>query len=215
MGSKSSSPGRRSRAALQSAGFTMIELMMSITLLAIGVTGIMAMQRIAVVSNQHSRNLAIATHIAQGWQEQLAVDGVLWNRTPQMPGGRDLGSDPIWLRQIETVAGGEWFQPAFDGNRDFGPGFDGLGTVVDMDVNPERAHFCTHVRLTWLYSDSLPVAGNGLIRAEVRVFWLRNGATGIGVFCDPDTVADLIGAAVDRYHFVYKTTAVREATAGI
>ena len=59
----------------------------------------------------------------------------------------------------------------------------------------------------------MPTASNGLIRAEVRVFWLREGEANVVVnrfICDPAIAPAGIGPAVDRYHFVYHTTAIRQ-----
>ncbi len=61
----------------------------------------------------------------------------------------------------------------------FGKAFDALGSPLPDD-QAAAARFCTQVRLTNLYSaagGNGRLAGNGLIRAEVRVFWLRDGAT--------------------------------------
>jgi hypothetical protein len=97
----------------------------------------------------------------------------------------------------------------------FGPAFDGLGNVVHAGNEP-NAHFCTHVRLSWLYADAAPTAvGNGLIRAEVRVFWLREGESTVDSrpVCDTATPPDEVGAHPEKYHFVYKTSAIRQNTA--
>ena len=57
---------------LRARGYTMVELMMALGILAIGVSGIIAMHKVTVAANQHAKNLAVASHIAQAWQEQLA-----------------------------------------------------------------------------------------------------------------------------------------------
>jgi hypothetical protein len=72
------------------------------------------------------------------------------------------------------------------------------------------AQFCTHIRLSWLVPEG---QGNGLIRTEVRVFWVREGAGGLvdaRPLCDPGIVPDAIAAAYSKYHFVYLTSAVRQ-----
>jgi type II secretory pathway pseudopilin PulG len=204
---------RRSR-----RGYTIVELMMGLTVFTIGVTGIISMQKVTVVSNQHAKNLAMATHIAQGWLDQLAADSSAWNRTGNQP--PDLG-DTTWLNQVANSATA-WIRPAHSVARDFGPGFDALGNVVNADLaaNGPLIRFCTHIRLSWLYPDppvivagATPTASNGLIRAEVRVFWLREGEANIDpdrFICDPATAPADIGPATDRYHFVYHTTAIRQ-----
>ena len=112
-------------------GYTIVELMMSLAVMTIGVTGVISMKKVTISSNQHAKNLNIATHIAQAWQEQLAADAVLWNRGPSS-GSRDIGTDPTWLRFVETNEN-QWFQPTYDPNRDFGGGFDALGNVVAVN----------------------------------------------------------------------------------
>lgn len=182
-------------------GFTVVELLMSLAVFAIGVSGVIAMQRVTIGANQHAKNLAIATSIAQAWQDQLAADATLWT-------GQAGLSQTTWLRLASSSAtGGDgWFRPGFDATRDFGAGFDGLGNVV-TDANVNLAHFCAHLRLTVLY----PTTGaNGLIRTEVRVFWLRDGGTGVRPVCATTATVTTIGAEPENYHFVYQASAVKQ-----
>ena len=190
-------------------GYTIVELLMAITVLAIGISGIIAMQKITIASNQHAKNLAMATHIAQAWQERLAADAVQWNHPSPQLNATDIDE----TRWLFNVVGNEgiWFRPAFDAALDFGPGFDALGDVV-ADANVQQATFCTHIRLTWLYPQD---AGNGLVRTEVRVFWQREGMGALigDSVCDATADPNAITAASDRYHFVYQTSAVKQNTA--
>ena len=55
------------------------------------------------------------------------------------------------------------------------------------------------------------VSGNGLIRAEVRVFWLRDGQGFAQNMCEAAQAAN-VGAAPQTFHFVQKITAIRENT---
>src|SRR5262249_55736592 len=100
------------------------------------------------------------------------------------------------------------------------PAFDALGN----DVLPTAANFaqdsvfCTHVRLTWLYGPPPNVKPPYLIRAEVRVFWLRDGGgglpSGMPSICDPGNTPDVVEATTNnipslgRFHFVYATSAI-------
>ncbi len=198
-------------------GYTIVELMMAITVFALGVSGIMAMQKVVATSNQHAKNLAVANHIAQAWQEALASDATLWNTPSDVSLVSDLG-ETTWLQQVQSSPG-VWLRPVHSGAGAlaFGPAFDALGNPVDPAAFPARAQFCTHVKLSWLYPEACPAGtcppGNGLVRAEVRVFWLRDGGGG-GVnnqpLCDAGTPAALIGAATNRYHFVYHTSAIEQ-----
>jgi type II secretory pathway pseudopilin PulG len=191
-------------------GYTIVELMMALAVLAVGVTGVISMQRVTLLANQHAKSLLTATHIAQAWQEQLATDAISWNHpsarnpVPDLPG-------TTWLSQLANPP--TWIRPTFDAAHDFGPAFDALGNVTN---NPAQAVFCTHIRLSLMYSDTQPVAGNGLIRTEVRVFWLREGRAHIDAqpFCGgAGNIAPAVGESFDTYHFVYKTSAVRQNTA--
>lgn len=190
-------------------GYTLVELLMAITIFAIGVTGVIAMQKVTVVANQHARELAVATHIGQAWQEQLATDAIAWNHPSPKVAAQDIG-DTNWLVNV-TGNAGNWFRPAYRDAMKFGPSFDTLGNVV-AEANVAQAHYCTHIRLGWLYPDT---AGNGLLRAEVRVFWPREGqagALGAGV-CDPNVQPAAIDAASERYHFIHQVTAIKQNTA--
>jgi prepilin-type N-terminal cleavage/methylation domain-containing protein len=187
-------------------GYTIIELMMGLAVLGVGVTGIIAMQKVTVSSNQHAKNLNLAAHIAQAWQEQLAADAVAWNHpSVKNPGLDDLGNT-AWLKLVSSSPNA-WVQPAYDGTLLFGPGFDALGNPVS-DLN--SAVFCTHLRLSWLFPADKPVVGNGLLRTEVRVFWRRDGVKDTAKLCDPSASADALGKDVNTYHFVYKASAVRQ-----
>lgn len=194
-----------------SRGYTMVELLMAITIFAIGVAGIISMQKVVAASNQHAKRLAIATHIAEAWQHQLAADASAWNHPSPNDSAPDIGSDTAWLNVV-TSNEGEWVMPVWSPERRFGPAFDALGEVVDPTTNLPQAQFCTHIQLSWLYPE---VSGNGLIRTEVRVFWLREdmgGTVNALQLCDPNTDPALIGGAPDRYHFVYETSAVKQNT---
>jgi type IV pilus assembly protein PilV len=208
-------------------GYTFVELLMSLSILAIGVSGIVAMQKVTLNSNRHARNLALASQISQAWLEQLRVDAAAWNSpTAANPAASDLAADTHWLSALGSAAGTTtgWFRPAWQGSREFGPGFDILGRPVNTSVTANNAfvRFCTHIRLSWLYRDTGSglanqgsMIGNGLIRAEVRVFWLRDGQTEnvAGNLCGGSTPVATIGAATERYHFVYNVSAVRQNTA--
>ncbi len=190
------------------AGYTVIELMMAISLFAVGVSAIIALQKVAVTSNQHAKNLAIATRIAQSWQEMLATDATKWNHPDANNSASDLAADTTWLKKVDTTTA--WFQPDWDATLQFGPAFDALGNPVLLPTDAARADFCTHIRLTYLYPPDTPVLGNGLIRTEVRVFWRRPGVDNTDAFCSAQILPATIGEQVQQYYFVYKAAAVRE-----
>lgn len=180
-------------------GYTIVEVMVALSLLAIGAAGIVAMQRATARGNARARNLATANAVATTWMERLRNDGLLWTNSPlpTLPNTRWLNAVGI---DFPTVIGNEgiWLQPTDDAALDISPMADVRGR--DTFVNADAA-YCTNVRLTQL----LPT----MIRAEVRVYWLRNrggGTLNAQPLCQEDLVG--INAALDRYHFIYFTSAV-------
>ena len=182
-------------------GYTLVELMMALALFTVAVLGIISMQKITVVSNAHAKNVAMAQRIAQAWAGQLEMDASAWRATA-------FGSG--WLS-----AGGGWQRPAYIAGRAFGGAFDALGNpLANSDVG--KARFCTHVRMSWLYPVNSGVGGNGMLRAEIRVFWLRDGEAALdsnASMCSngqTSAQAIAIGLATERYHFVYQTVGIRQ-----
>ncbi len=190
-------------------GYTAVELMMAISIFGIGVAGIISMEKVTSVSNQHAKNLAIATHIAESWLDTLSTDAVGWNhpRTGDATNLSDLATDTVWLQSVlpNADAAANWFLPVYSAARSFGPAFNALGDPVNPATGPVA--FCSHLRLSWLYQPTRD--GNGLIRAEVRVFWLRDGRAFAQNMCVAGSVA-AIGGATSTFHFVQKIAAIRE-----
>src|SRR5690606_33561252 len=124
------------------------------------------MQKASLVGNVRARDLATANAIAAAWMERLRVDALRWT---VQPGDLSTISQTEWLKVVgndyPTVNSpeGEWFRPTDLPAMSIAAGAD----VRGMDtVTQTQQGFCTHLRLTQV----LP----NLIRAEVRVFWLRN-----------------------------------------
>ena len=190
-------------------GYTAVELMMAIAIFGIGVVGVIGMQRVTAVSNQHAKNLSIATHIAESWMDMLSTDAVTWNH-PGRNGGTvpDIGTT-VWLTSVAANANtvNSWFLPVWSDTLSFGPAFDALGNPVNPAVSPGAVAFCSHLRLSWLYQPGQD--GNGLIRAEVRVFWLKEGQGFAQNMCAAGQVTN-VGGATQTFHFVQKISAIRE-----
>jgi len=192
-------------------GYTAVELMMAIGIFGIGVTGIIAMEKVTTVSNQHAKNLAIATHIAESWLDMLATDAVMWNHPSPGNSAPDIGQT-TWLQSVKANANAanDWVLPQYSTVLSFGSAFDALGNPLNPATAADGSiAFCSHLRLSWLYQPT--VSGNGLIRAEVRVFWLRDGQGFAQSMCSAAQVAN-VGAAPQTFHFVQKITAIRENT---
>ncbi len=198
-----------------SRGYTFVELMMAIAVMVIGLGGIIAMQQITVASNMNAKNVAMATHLAQAWLDELTAESSQWN-------GRDDFGATVWLRAVGSEAGqpASWLLPAYDAARNFGPAFDARGNPVPQTRWDSDAQYCTHLRLTWLNpQQQANTQGTGLIRAEVRVLWRRYGARGFSGPV-PAHACDLDPAAFDRpetrrwFHVVYLATALRQHPTG-
>ena len=189
---------RRLRA--RARGYTLVELMMALALFTVAVLGIISMQKITVASNAHAKNVAVAQRIAQAWSGQLEMDATTW-RTAFGTG---------WLNDANV-----WQRPAYIASRRFGGAFDALGNpLADNDVG--QARFCTHLRMAWLYPTTMATSGNGMLRAEIRVFWLRDDEAALdsnATMCSTVQTAaqaKAIGLATDRYRFIYQAVGVRQ-----
>lgn len=188
----------------------MVELLMALAVMAIGVGGVIAMQKVTVASNGHAKNLAIATHIAQSWLDELAAEAGQWNGTNDF-------DDTDWLTNVgaEDGAAGAWFRPAYVATRNFGPAFDALGSPVASADIATDAQFCADLRLRWLSGQETIKRGAGLIRVEVRVFWRQHGVVGLAGAA-PSHVCDIAPNDFDSadaqrlFHVVYLSTALRQ-----
>jgi Tfp pilus assembly protein PilV len=189
---------RRNRA------YTVLEVMIALALLTVGGAGVVAMQKTAVLGNARARDLATANAIAATWAERLRADALQWtdiggvnyldNTRWLKVVGKDFptiaGNENVWIRPTEDAATGVWYQANVQG--------------LDTSVAAEAA-FCTNIRLVQL----LPT----MIRAEIRVFWLRNQGGGTAVantaLCsNAAAYLTAVGSARDKYHFVYVATSV-------
>jgi hypothetical protein len=180
---------------------------MSMAVFAVGVVGIIATEKITIASNLHAKNLAIATHIAEGWLGMLEAEGALWGSPP------NEFTRTTWLAQGVPING--WFRPSYNPTLEYGPAFDALGNPVRL-TNLVDAQFCVDVRLSPL-TPTANNTGGGLIRSEVRVIWLRSErAIGGATATNACSIAEgaVTGANESRlFHFVYMTGAVRQVGA--
>jgi len=204
---------RRRRSVLR--GYTVVEVMMAMAILSIGATGVIAMQKTALLGNLRARNLATASAIASAWIERLRVDGLRW--TINSAGLNTIGST-AYLNIVQddfpnvTNPEGIWQVPtASPDNAMLGvqPTEDVRG--MDTATLTEQG-FCTNIRLTQI----LP----NVIRAEVRVFWLRHqgggnntqtGTLGGQALCSNqqgylNQLSSVAGQ--QRYHFVYLSSTI-------
>jgi hypothetical protein len=193
------SHGRRS-----ARGYTAVEILMSMSVLAVGVIGVFSMEKVTVASNVHAKNLAIATHIAQSWLGVLEAESTIWNDTT---GSID---NTTWLKT--APANPAWFRPDYVGDSSFGPDFDELGNPV-----PKDGSYCVDLRISPFNGASAEAEGSAMRRVEVRVYWLREGVVVTPSLTVPAFPCGMPPAQVSLqdqsrlFHFVYLSGAVRQA----
>lgn len=194
-------------------GYTVVEVMMSLAVLGVGASGVIAMQKATLIGNTNARNIAAANAVAQSWVERLRTEALQWNA----PGGTDdLATDTQWLKLWAAhPQATDWFNPAQILLKGTSPSGSPVADVLGGDLyqnDPGQPAFCTKMRLMRLlmYPDpkiQVPTTTR-TIRAEVRVYWERSGQP---VNCssvpDPETGDNT------RYGFVSLVAAVGQMTA--
>lgn len=192
----------------KSRAYTAVEVLLSMTILAIGATGVIAMQRASVQGNVDAREMDMAQSIAREWMERLKRDATLW--TPSVIPAVPPTNLPRAVLVNENLTG-TWFVPkarltaSAPQNDVESAGFDTLGRdVTALDYTGTGLRYCTNVRLTPATTDQT------MLRAEVRVFWPRLlTASPDPKFCNqaPPVALD---TATDTYHFVYLVSAISQ-----
>jgi len=217
------------------AGYTAVEILISISVFAVGAAGVIGMLRSSVQGNVDARNMDVANSIARTWMERLRRASMSWT----LPGstnssasniGADNGDAVTLLAPsgyVNGAAAANWFVPnagslpTSGGVEGYSAAFDLVGrdlpesqwdTATD-GTSQSKAAFCTHVRLDCAVPnpnasgpDTCP-----LIRATVRVFWPRK-LTGAAPtdFCRAGKIADVEANVGNLFHFVYLTSAIRQ-----
>jgi hypothetical protein len=209
--------------------YTVVEVLMAMTIMAIGGAAVISMQKTSISGNLDARRADVANAIARIWVERLQRDSMLWTLPGrQNPAGNNIANSPI-LATI-TKSPGLWFLPTQEMgksgvNETMSPAFDILGRDLALGAPMNGADFCVHVRLQWLDQTGVPPGGD-LMRADVRVVWpvgILNGAPGFcntadAALLDPNTdPAILRPAGADpnepAFHAIYITTSIRENAA--
>jgi prepilin-type N-terminal cleavage/methylation domain-containing protein len=192
-------------------GYTIVELVMSLAVLAIGASGVIAMQKVAISSNRHAKEMAIATRIAEGWADQLAMDGAIWTTTAA---GNSTIASTTWLNLASTTQTVDWFGPGFDALRNYGEAFNSLGDPVDPAQSPGLIRYCAQLRFAYLHSPTTPSPGHGVIRSQIRVFWQAEDAS-VQVYAAANARSCQVApndftALLPAMHVIYLTTSIAQ-----
>ncbi|MFO0617736.1 MAG: hypothetical protein U0414_34400 [Polyangiaceae bacterium] len=212
-------------------GYTIVEVMMALCVLAVGGMGIVALQKFAAIGAVSSRSMTSASDVANSWVEFLQAEATKWNR----PDNSDIVEAPLLNLALSNGNVGNW--TTIPTNVAFGTP-DGGATRVFGDNKPTPdIHFCSQIRATWLGAKDQPAtqAGQALaisakpsdvVRVEVRTWYAKTGRP-INAECAVWTAAavtnmlntpdsGLSDGAVIRsrheYGFVYASGTVRRNT---
>jgi prepilin-type N-terminal cleavage/methylation domain-containing protein len=188
------------------AGYTAVEVMIAMTLFAVGAAGVFGMVKLNVQGNYDARTLDIANNIARAWEDRLSRDASFWT-DPTAAAGTGSLSGTKWLKDVQAPPSA-WLvptTPAAGSEHSNSPAFDLLSRELNNaeGQNPETALFCTQVRLSWMVPQRA-------IRADVRVYWPRAGRPSL-----PCTQAGALSADLDNvnsgtdWRFVRTQTIVR------
>ncbi len=203
----------RPRSALRA--YTAVEVMMAMTVMAIGAGAVLSMQKGSVQGNVDARLADVANSIGRTWVERLQKDSMQWT----MPNSANPSLNNF--SQAKLLSGptfGQWSAPSFEMNQTnpetMSYAFDVLGRDLPKADIAANTVFCVNYELDWLVTQALPLEP-GLIRATVRVLWLRKISTEpSGDWCDsvstlanPEPSPSTNGPV---YHSLYMTTTIRE-----
>jgi prepilin-type N-terminal cleavage/methylation domain-containing protein len=164
-------------------GFTLIEAMISMVILAVGVLGIVSMQGASVSASAISQDLTHALNVGERMMELIRLDSLRWNSDA------DLATDTQLLRYALPATQAVGAQGAWATIPDNVLLPSMAGKKVDRDFRPDTAgspawpigfRYCVFYRLTWAEPPNA-------LRAEVRVAWPKD--TGVQTaFSDCRTV---------------------------
>lgn len=197
---------------------------MGMAILAVGASGVIALQKISIVGTTEGRNLTAGSAAAAHHIEAIRTDALQWV-------DKDTYSTPTLLAAVlASTNAGNWFRPADEA----GFAGDDLGAVdvTGRNGSGQSTAYCTHMRATVLANDlGAPDPDDRdepiLLRIETRTFWAKSGRP-VDAECDPDEVdtitTGLGGAAMtfsgvdytaDDYGWVFLSTTIRRNDAAV
>lgn len=147
-------------------GFTILEVLVAVALMAIGLVAMMALQVAFVGGTTLARDSATAVSIGQSVVEQMRMEATMWTNVTNQ-----LGSNPNTPTLNTAFNGGGQGALIFGGfpvNPDgFAPGFVRMRTTPLVSARAfVNAKFCVDVR-----AQPMSNANNGVLVGEVRVAW--------------------------------------------
>jgi type II secretory pathway pseudopilin PulG len=194
---RQSSPG-----PLHRAGYTILEVLIGVLVMAIGIVGVLAMQTTSVQASRAAYDARIATELAETVLERIQRDSLLWGQDGN-PGNWGSGA---WLNSALTgTVTNTWeLPPTPVGTVGRSPTFNDLGlaerdTGQGAEITRRNTRFCVDYQAQWL-------RGATFARIVVRVRWPR-GREGQGVLRNDCTRILALEDQVNRRAF-YETRVV-------
>jgi type II secretory pathway pseudopilin PulG len=195
---------RRSRSR-RGRAYTVVEVLLSLTVLAIGASAVMSMQKAALQANLDARKTDMANAIARMWLERVRRDAMLWT----LPSPANTTGNNFSSAKLLQYVGSGWVLPiAYAGQTPpVSPGFDGLGRdIANVTTTSTPAPvYCVNIQETYMATDATNVANN-LIRVDLRVLWVRGINAGAS---NPCALATTALPDPGLYQSLYMTTVVR------
>jgi prepilin-type N-terminal cleavage/methylation domain-containing protein len=193
-------------------GYTAIEVLMAMSVFAIGAAAIIGMMRASIQGNLDARRLDQANSLAREWMERLRRDAMKWttatnlNQTTFINLYKDTGK---W-EMPTTVCPASSTPPPPDG---LCPAFDTFGRDLATDHYQDAA-FCVHIRIDTAAMD-FTNTNPTVLRTMVRVVWPRGltvppFVSGSNRFCSTAALTDSTAGpdpavnanALQIYHYV-------------
>jgi prepilin-type N-terminal cleavage/methylation domain-containing protein len=197
-----------------SRGYSIIEVMMALGILAVGTTGVIALQKVALVGNTNARMADAARHVAGTWVERLKADSLQWNDPMGIPdiaetkwlnvaGTYNTLSPPNASTWVRAPAIPNWSSPLAD-----------IHAADVFDDQSLDGVFCTHLQLARVVEKRYSLGGQThpiAIRAVIRVVWRRD----LAPMTECLTLNPVDMETNDaRYGFYYLTTMIGQEEAG-
>ncbi len=172
-------------------GYTVAEVLISMTLFAIGAAAVVAMERTSVQGDADARQQDVATSVAAQWVSRLQRDALNWKILT--PSGDTRNSNTIYLRDSYGGAqcgGGDsgvaytpvWYMPGTKSPvQTITAPADGYSFAFDMfghdiaatGTTPANTAYCAQISECHEDTSTPP----RLIQATVRVIWPRKIST--------------------------------------
>ena len=195
-------------------GYTSVEVLMAMTLFAIGAAGVIGMQRVTIQGGEDARRFDMATNIANEWLSRLQKDASFWRTEPDLSKPDTMGfNTTTWLKNIDACGNQfctipmppgptfEGLSPAFDVfGRDLPTGTDGCVLLRPVPTHLDRCAGCAALQQA--------------AQARARSCAPRSVSSGTGSRRNPSRTARRrppeVIPANPTYHMVYAATSLRE-----